>query len=332
MQKAVTHRQKFKDHLGSIRTTVDESGAVAGYDDYYPYGLPMPGRSSNTGNPYDNYKFTGYEVDDDLGLNLYNANARLYDPIIGRFMQTDPLAADYPGWCPYNYVMGNPLSLIDPTGMAPWDYYYDALGNYLGEDELETDNIWVSSKENYLDNVGKGGKAIQQNSIHIIDAKLSLEGWSNLFTDVYERAGYNINNLMGGKVQVANWINVQDSMMDSAREVFISYTDHAYLRGGGIITTWMDNKSQLAIFTFQPYNLQLPASYLNTMNNLQSLFHHEFQHYYDMREILGYARSLGNEGEIRAYKRQMSNSRYLNTTPRFQREMLKNCHSYGGCK
>ncbi len=59
MQKAVTHRHKFKDHLGSIRTTVNESGAVVGYDDYYPYGLIMPGRSSNTANPNADYKFTG---------------------------------------------------------------------------------------------------------------------------------------------------------------------------------------------------------------------------------------------------------------------------------
>ncbi len=109
-------RYYIKDHLGSIRTTVDENGAVAGYDDYYPYGLTMPGRSSNTGNPNADYKFTGYEVENDLGLNLFNAGARLYDPIIGRFMQVDPLATDYPGWSPYNYVMGNPLSLIDPTG------------------------------------------------------------------------------------------------------------------------------------------------------------------------------------------------------------------------
>jgi hypothetical protein len=38
------------DHLGSIRTTIDgTTGAVLGYDDYYPFGLAMPGRSSNTG-------------------------------------------------------------------------------------------------------------------------------------------------------------------------------------------------------------------------------------------------------------------------------------------
>ncbi len=117
-------RYYIKDHLGSIRTTVDESGVVVGYDDYYPYGLIMSGRSSNTGNPNADYKFTGYEVDDDLGLNLYNANARLYDPIIGRFMQVDPLAKEFPNISPYIYGNNNPLRYTDPTGKAPMDDIY----------------------------------------------------------------------------------------------------------------------------------------------------------------------------------------------------------------
>jgi RHS repeat-associated protein len=59
----------------------------------YPFGLTMPGRSANTANPNDNYKFTGYENDDEGGLDLYHANARGYDPVLGRFMQLDTLAS-----------------------------------------------------------------------------------------------------------------------------------------------------------------------------------------------------------------------------------------------
>jgi len=32
-----------KDNLGNIRVTVDENGDVKGYNDYYPFGLRMPG-------------------------------------------------------------------------------------------------------------------------------------------------------------------------------------------------------------------------------------------------------------------------------------------------
>lgn len=102
--------------------------SVNNNNDYYPFGLTMPGRSSNSANPNDAYKFTGYEHDDEAGLNLYNANARGYDPVTGRFMQIDPLASERSWVSPYNYVQNNPLSRIDPTGMLD-DVYLNSETN-----------------------------------------------------------------------------------------------------------------------------------------------------------------------------------------------------------
>ena len=105
-----------KDHLGSVRTTVNRDGNVLGYDDYYPFGLAMPGRSSNSANPNDDYKFTGHELDNEAGLNLINMNARMLDPVIGRTLQIDPMAAKYPGLSPFAYVANNPVNAFDPDG------------------------------------------------------------------------------------------------------------------------------------------------------------------------------------------------------------------------
>ena len=90
-------------------------------NDYYPFGLAMPGRSSNSANPNDNYKYIGEEFDDEVGLSIYNLNARTYDPVTARFMQIDPLF-DHPaqiGLSPYNYSWNNPVNLSDPTGECP---------------------------------------------------------------------------------------------------------------------------------------------------------------------------------------------------------------------
>ena len=103
-----------KDHLGSIRMTVKEDGTVAGYDDYYPFGMVMDGRSGNTSNPDDLYKFTGKERDIETGYDYFGA--RFYDSRIGRWLSVDPLADKYPGWSPYNYTMNNPLRFVDPDG------------------------------------------------------------------------------------------------------------------------------------------------------------------------------------------------------------------------
>jgi len=105
------------DHLGSVRVTVDERGDPVGWDDYYPFGLQMPGRSQQQyGSPETDVKYTGYELNQEGGLGLYHAGARLYDPEVGRFMQQDPLTGKYPGWSPYVYALNNPLIFIDPDG------------------------------------------------------------------------------------------------------------------------------------------------------------------------------------------------------------------------
>jgi len=47
----------LKDHLGSVRMMVDAGGNVVGYDDYYPYGMTMTGRSKVPSTEDSRYKF-----------------------------------------------------------------------------------------------------------------------------------------------------------------------------------------------------------------------------------------------------------------------------------
>ena len=65
---------------------------------------------STIGNPY---MFTGRRYDPEI--NLYYYRARMYNPQIGRFMQTDPMGySDGINW--YAYCGNNPILTIDPSG------------------------------------------------------------------------------------------------------------------------------------------------------------------------------------------------------------------------
>ncbi|XP_055589888.1 uncharacterized protein LOC129742067 [Uranotaenia lowii] len=99
----------FTDHEGSVRLVIKNGEVVAAYD-YLPYGQML--RKFNSDPEADvSYRYTGQEWDEETGL--YNFNARLYDPDIGRFYQVDP-KEQYPS--PYVYAGNSPISLIDPDG------------------------------------------------------------------------------------------------------------------------------------------------------------------------------------------------------------------------
>jgi RHS repeat-associated protein len=103
----------IKDHLGSVRTVVNNTGTVVETRDFYPFGLHMPGRNMMSTSPAKE-NFTGKERDAETGLDYFGA--RYYFPAIGRWLTPDPLKDLYHGHSPYNYVLNNPLRLADPDG------------------------------------------------------------------------------------------------------------------------------------------------------------------------------------------------------------------------
>jgi RHS repeat-associated protein len=86
---------------------------------YYPFGLIMQGISSRAANGLGSrYKFNlGTELNNDLGLDLYETLYRNYDSQIGRFNQIDPITDISENWSPYVFVQNNPLLYNDPLGL-----------------------------------------------------------------------------------------------------------------------------------------------------------------------------------------------------------------------
>ncbi len=109
------------DHLGSPRIITDALGDVTSRRDFMPFGEEI--LRAVYGSDSVRQKFTGYERDDETGLDF--AEARYYYNNHGRFTAVDPLlasgkSADPQTFNRYAYTMNRPLILTDPTGLDPF--------------------------------------------------------------------------------------------------------------------------------------------------------------------------------------------------------------------
>ena len=106
-EKAGEARYFLSDGLGSIRQVVDETANVLAYQEFDPYGTPV---SNDGGEPYG---YTGEWWEDEV--ELLHLRARWYLPEDGIFLSRDAVESEPP----YAYVRGNPINLVDPSGMYP---------------------------------------------------------------------------------------------------------------------------------------------------------------------------------------------------------------------
>jgi RHS repeat-associated protein len=88
---------------------------------YYAFGLQHKGYGATLtwlGNAHaEKYKYNGKELQDELGLNMYDYGARNYDPAIGRWMNVDPLAEDYEDYTPYQFASNQPVHAQEVEGL-----------------------------------------------------------------------------------------------------------------------------------------------------------------------------------------------------------------------
>ncbi|HMG66708.1 MAG TPA: RHS repeat-associated core domain-containing protein [Chitinophagaceae bacterium] len=141
-----------------------QRGPVVEQNNYYPFGLEIPGLASKAigfGGDHDNrIKYNGKEAQskefsDGSGIDWDDYGARMYDPKIGRFNTVDPHADLYASLTPYNYVLNNPINLMDPSGMDA-EFHGEGAQAFIKEYQR-------SNQEDGENDKGKGKKQKEKN-------------------------------------------------------------------------------------------------------------------------------------------------------------------------
>ncbi len=105
---ATTRATYVPDIQGSIVASLDAASGALTKAGFQPFG-----ESQSTAGTF---RYTGARIDAETG-GLYDFRARMYSPMLGRFLQVDP-AGTAGGVNLYAYVGNDPLNLLDLLGLA----------------------------------------------------------------------------------------------------------------------------------------------------------------------------------------------------------------------
>ena len=107
------------------------------------------------------YLYNSKELQDELGLNWYDYQARNYDPALGRWFNIDPASELSRRFSPYTYALDNPVFFIDPDGMIatpPLDYYNNK-GKKIGTDGVDDGRKAVVTNKKEARSIKKTNKS-----------------------------------------------------------------------------------------------------------------------------------------------------------------------------
>ncbi|NIM11253.1 MAG: hypothetical protein GTO45_04610 [Candidatus Aminicenantes bacterium] len=126
--------------IGSVTAITDANGDIVERVSYDTYGMPTftdaAGEVVSKSTIGNTLLFHGRRYDAET--NLYYFRARYYDPIMGRFLQTDPMGYE-DSMNLYQGFNMNPVNFIDPFGLITESDLYKMIEDYY----------WELSKEEY---------------------------------------------------------------------------------------------------------------------------------------------------------------------------------------
>lgn len=195
---------ELSNHLGNVLVTISDrrqqnsaGGTVVdsyaadllNANDYYPFGMQMPGRKFAAGTSGYRYGFNGKENDNEVKGpgNQQDYGMRIYDPRIAKFLSVDPLTKGYPMLTPYQFAGNMPTIAIDLDGAEPmispktYGEMKDPMQAVKGAAE-----ITIGNTKRFLSGMGNTFFGLVGGILQPIDAghfgdKISKDRWAQTF-------------------------------------------------------------------------------------------------------------------------------------------------------
>lgn len=250
-----------KDYLGSITHIVNSSGGLKQELSYDAWGrLRNPANQALYAVGVEPTLFLGrgYTGHEHLtAFGLINMNARLYDPVIGRFLSPDPqLQEPYSSqnYNRYSYCLNNPLKYNDPNGefiFGIFNFVKDLFVNTFIKSWSKGINAWTK-KENWRSTINA--------------FKLDLGLFKGGFWDVVSRLTWQL-----AQTGLGNLVNQVLNTCYLVNEV--NYFDGAVV---------IDSKIDVGGMTLSNYILGPPGFKPDFRDHL---FVHEYGHYLQSKKL-----------------------------------------------
>jgi RHS repeat-associated protein len=113
-------RYFHQDHLSTVEVVTDQNGTLVERLSYDAWGKRRNLDGTDSATPIGAINRRGYTDQEELdSIGLVHMNARIYDPVITRFLSADSIIQfddDPQSHNRYSYALNRPLHYIDPTG------------------------------------------------------------------------------------------------------------------------------------------------------------------------------------------------------------------------
>ena len=282
-----------RDHLGSVTRVYNASGTLVQELSYDAWGRMRDPSTFTLYAPMSEpepYLGRGYCGHEHLtGLGLINMNARLYDPVLGRFLAADPFVQApnmTQNFNRYSYCLNNPLRYSDVTGTL---FGIDdailfvaigvVVGAYVGG-AVANDYQWNPAKWNYSSMwtyagiVGGGllggyaGSAIAAGNLLFSASAITPFGavginyWNDKNNNRHSEVEF--NTIAGG-----HWNSAEEKAVKNTEEAYDEVISNYVADGERIFNSLCSNLSinSSAIRYYGPYELKHNAYILAKYSN-----------------------------------------------------------------